>query len=208
MIIGIAGELAAGKDSAADTLVSHYGFARESMARALRQECVEVLRNQRLPDIAATPEDVQAIIKLGLTVDVYAKPSTPEARRLLQWYGSEYRRGQDPDYWVKKIEPLLNHVMDLVIPDIRFANEADMVRRHGGRVWLINRPHDRKLTTHLHSHISEKFCTEYTNWDLIIYNVGNLKDLENNVLNALSDCYSGITNAHSSQSDLVPGHRN
>lgn len=199
MIVGIAGLAESGKDAAADALVSHYGFVRESMAKALRQECTAVLKNKQLPEPAETPEDIQAIIALGQVIDVYAKPSTPQARRLLQWYGSEYRRGQDPDYWVEKIEPLLDHVMDLVIPDIRYANEVEMIRRHGGQVWLIKRPHSRKLTTNLHSHMSEKFCAEYTNWDLIIHNIGNLKELENKVLVALSSCYSGITDVYCSQ---------
>lgn len=202
MIIGLAGVMGSGKDAAADTLVSHYGFVRESMAKALRWECAEVLRERRLPEQTEAPEDIQAIIELGSTIDVFAKPSTPEARCLLQWYGTEYRRGQNPDYWVNKFEPLLNHVMDLVIPDIRYANEVDMVRRHGGRVWLVSRPDANELTAQFHGHLSEKFCTEYTNWDLIIHNVGNLKDLENNVLAAMSDCYSEVTDVYSSQPTL------
>jgi hypothetical protein len=61
---------------------------------------------------------------------------------LLQWWGTEYRRKQDPHYWVKK---LLNSVLkdsklDIVlITDVRFLNEAAGIRHAGGYMVRIQR---------------------------------------------------------------------
>lgn len=53
---------------------------------------------------------------------------------LLQWWGTEYRRKQDSDYWVKKcmskIDTEMPHIA--VITDVRFTNEAEAVRKAGG----------------------------------------------------------------------------
>ena len=187
MILGIAGKMGAGKDTAADTLVNNYGFLKVSMADALRKECAQALAYHECPKCA--PEDIRRIINKGPRVNVYAKPTSPDARRLLQWWGTDFRRKDDPDYWVKRVEPILNHTLDVVIPDIRFENEAAMVKRHCGQVWLVTRPQTDTVGA---GHVSESLCNQYTAWHAIIDNNTDQKELENKVVRQLLSCYAGV----------------
>jgi hypothetical protein len=65
-------------------------------------------------------------------------------RRLLQWWGTEYRRGQDPDYWVmvgiRRIQEAITSTRYGVIisDDCRFQNEVDALRDLGFTVIRID----------------------------------------------------------------------
>jgi hypothetical protein len=53
--------------------------------------------------------------------------------KLLQWWGTEYRRAQYPDYWVDKLSESIPGTLDMVlITDVRFANEAQCIKNRGG----------------------------------------------------------------------------
>lgn len=62
-------------------------------------------------------------------------PQTPLGKhpKLLQWWGTEYRRSQDQDYWVKKGLERISPTADIVIfTDMRFYNEAWGIIQRGG----------------------------------------------------------------------------
>lgn len=62
-------------------------------------------------------------------------------RKLYQFYGTEYRRAQDEDYWVKRAEEKIYASKADVIgfDDLRFVNEYDMIGRLGGLRVKISR---------------------------------------------------------------------
>jgi hypothetical protein len=72
-----------------------------------------------------------------------------ELRKLLQVYGTEYRRGQDECYWIKKMAQLLESFQAdsdrlqmqsiTAITDVRFDNEANLIRDQGGHLIRVNR---------------------------------------------------------------------
>jgi len=64
----------------------------------------------------------------------------PTVRRLLQEYGTEVRRHDDPDYWVKRYAEAATKLERVVTPDVRFLNEAAAVRALGGLVVRVVRP--------------------------------------------------------------------
>lgn len=79
-------------------------------------------------------------------------PRSP--RQILQWWG-DYRRAQDPEYFVKRTRKELidwdwaTPRSGFVITDVRQANEAAMVRALGGQIWQIVRPgHEPPRTGH------------------------------------------------------------
>lgn len=60
--------------------------------------------------------------------------------KLLQWWGTEYRRSQDPDYWVKQWKAAINPRANIVIAtDMRFRNEAAAVKGVGGFTIQVSR---------------------------------------------------------------------
>lgn len=60
---------------------------------------------------------------------------------LLQWWGTEFRRRQDPNYWVKKCFEQIEHDMPhiAVITDARFKNEVSAVKAYGGHTIKVER---------------------------------------------------------------------
>jgi hypothetical protein len=60
--------------------------------------------------------------------------------KLLQWWGTEYRRNQDPEYWIKQWKAAINPKANIVLaPDMRFSNEAQAIKNEGGFTIQINR---------------------------------------------------------------------
>jgi hypothetical protein len=72
------------------------------------------------------------------------------ARFALQTLGTEWGRNCDPDVWAKAgvacalrlaaIEETAVQPCPVVITDLRFVNEARLVRKAGGEVWRVDRP--------------------------------------------------------------------
>jgi hypothetical protein len=42
----------------------------------------------------------------------------------------------------------MNRGIDVVVDDVRFPNEAELIRRLGGEVWCVERPAVLRTTTH------------------------------------------------------------
>lgn len=84
-------------------------------------------------------------------------------RVLLQTLGTEWgRQTIDQDIWVRSMKHTLTDTMfteyhPIVIDDLRFENEAKMVRELGGEVWEIDR---KNFTPANDNHISEAGVTD------------------------------------------------
>lgn len=122
-VLGLAGPQGAGKDYVYEQLVKMYAGKRNvrrmAFADGVRREVtVEVL--SAFPGIEIGDSDGAAH---------WSKPYTHGQRWLLQQWGTEYRRSQDPDYWVLYgLEYMDKHAQDgdlWVVTDVRFANEAE-----------------------------------------------------------------------------------
>lgn len=108
-------------------------------------------------------------------------PRTP--RQILEWWGSEYRRTQAPDYWLECIRSRIFHLRmhscrrPIVLADVYKRNEAEMIRNMGGTIWRIERPGHEQRTTHATS-------TEHLQIqaDLTLHNIADVGHLQHLVL--------------------------
>lgn len=174
-LIGLSGGYGAGKDTAAGLLCRlDWNSARSvaSFAQPLRAEIGATLTRGVWP--AAMPESLRRELDGMTTLELAEKPTTPRARRLLQWWGVDYRRAQDREYWIRRLLWSLDPERMYVISDVRFANEARMVRQLGGVVWRIERPVDDAIAPE-RLHASERLDWEA---DLTLYNHGTVDELE------------------------------
>lgn len=167
-VIGLCGFADVGKDTVADLLATHARFRKIAFADALRAELcnafhvdpavfVDRARKQtpmaelafsRCLDsgfVGAAWQWLASIVAPGVTLsDEISRPRTP--RETLQLWGTQYRRAQDPDYWIKKARATVEYyVRELderafVFSDVRFANEAYLIRTYRGELWQITRP--------------------------------------------------------------------
>ena len=84
-------------------------------------------------------------------------------RHLLQTLGTEWGREMiDQDIWVKAMRHILTDAMfeeyrPVVIDDLRFENEAKMIRELNGEIWHVER---KSYTPANDNHISEAGVTD------------------------------------------------
>lgn len=198
IIIGLSGPAGSGKDTIADLLVAHAGFKKIAFADPLRSEvaaafCIDpgILSQRETKEL---PLHCLALSRChddgfaGLPFDLQA-PRSP--RWTMQHWGTDYRRNQRPDYWVnltrERIKSLLTNelVRRFVIADVRFADEAELVRQMGGQIWQITREDMETIDS---SHISEVSGSEFAP-DVVINNSDTVKHLQARVLEALEASY-------------------
>lgn len=95
-------------------------------------------------------------------------PEHGKARTLLQWWGTNYRREQDQDYWVHRmVETLARHRPEVaVITDVRFPNEAEAIHKLGG--YLVQVERTTMPDIDVPPHPSEQALDGYAGWDFHI----------------------------------------
>ncbi len=123
-LIGIAGPARAGKDTLASYMLDNLGsdwsrssFADpiKSMLKAIGVDCSDDKKAVVSDDYGVTP------------------------RHMMQTLGTEWGRNLiDGDIWVKAFARL-NAGKCVIVPDVRFENEADLVREHGVLIHLVGR---------------------------------------------------------------------
>ena len=167
MIIGLSGYAQSGKDSVASILTSKYGFERVAFADAIRSILWEM--NPIVKDSGFTVQGV--VTAYGWDK---AKIMFGELRRLLQELGVSSRHTLGEDVWVIAVLRKLNDKnKNYVISDVRFENEASIIKQLEGNLWRIKRPGVEAVN----AHVSESEMDGYK-VDQILHNGGTIEDLE------------------------------
>jgi len=169
-IIGIAGFAQSGKDLLAGHFVANHGFERVAFADTLRGMLYETN-----PIVALVYEDrFREVTRVQSVVDAIgwegAKSEYPEIRELLQRLGTEAgRKHIADDIWSRTVfeRP---HLAKLVIPDVRFPNEAKAIQDRGGVIIRVKRDGYEPIN----GHISE---TAYDGFDIVLENNGAPEEL-------------------------------
>lgn len=167
MIIGLCGFAQTGKDTLANELVARLGFERRAFADTLRNVLYE-LNPIVYGDGPGNVERVQDL------VDAWgyerAKIEHPEIRALLQRLGTEAgRKYIAEDIWSRVVFENA-HGPRLVIPDVRFPNEAKAIKDRGGIIVRVT----REGYTPINAHVSE---IAYTDQDYLLENNGTPEEL-------------------------------
>jgi hypothetical protein len=136
-LIGLCGYAGSGKDEAAKGLVAD-GWERVALADAVREALVALN-----PIVQSVHQGMCALSGLISEVGGWSGAKEfPDIRRLLQRMGTEAGRDiHGQDCWVNIARrKILATSSDVVVTDIRFANEAAMIRDLGGVLIRIERP--------------------------------------------------------------------
>src|SRR5574344_1962011 len=203
-VVGLVGRKRSGKDTAAEIFESK-GWYRTSFAKALYTEVseafgvsVEQLQEHEHKEVPWVPlksckdaefvelakalarvsildrEDRQGIFTEDL-VDIHLSP-----RRILQWWGTEYRRKDDTFYWVRRLSEALAAAKPerVIISDIREIHEAAYVKRSDGYLIAVIRP--ELVDDATSSHSSEKNL-EHIGVDGKLFNTSSIEQLRRDV---------------------------
>lgn len=154
-LIAFSGKKGHGKDYCSKLFVEFMGgaYIRLAFADGMKKEIANAL------DIKVAEIDKDKIL----------------FRPVMQWWGTEWRRGKfGDDYWVNKWGSAYEYVRDhsgsnmlVVVPDVRFPNEAKEIVKQGGlliRVIGVNMPGEP-----VDSHTSETALDGYK-FDHVIKN--------------------------------------
>jgi hypothetical protein len=192
-IIGLTGFAQSGKDSVGQILVRRAGFKRLAFADALRvslyklnpkiESEIEIQSRGFWEWISGEPPRthkkeirVQDLVKtIGWDE---AKVKYPEIRELLQKLGTESGReihGQDCWTNIIKRQIAAEPYQNFVITDVRFPNEADVIKSMGGTVIKI----EREGIGSVNGHISDKGID---NWEWKLENNSSFEALEGNLM--------------------------
>lgn len=171
MIIGLSGYARTGKDTIANFLIENYGFTRMAFADPIREALLSLNPSVSIADMSHVPLS-SAVKSMGWEA---VKDLSPEVRELLQRMGTEVGRNLfGENFWV---DLLMKRAIDLgtniVIPDVRFSNEADAIRSWNGEVWRINRPGSEPVN----SHLSEVELDTYPFFSMVINNNSTPEEL-------------------------------
>lgn len=184
-LIALCGAAGAGKDTVADMLPARKLafadtlYAEVAAAWGVEQHVLRCRETKETPlavlEISACCDDEFAEIHCGRDWEC---PRSP--RQILQWWG-DYRRAQDRKYFVDATTlAIVDCLDDVVITDVRFPNEAAMVRQLGGQLWQIRRPGYEAGGT---GHASDTDGSEFRP-EVVLENFGSLDDLRRTVLDA------------------------
>ena len=131
MIIGLVGFKQIGKSTAAAHLESVHNFKRHNFKDALVAEIKEGFPD--LLEMMARQE--------SLEIEELFQEKPPLMRALMQNFGTEVRRKQDRNYWVKQwVNKVASMKGNIVADDIRFKNEAACLKGQGGVIIRLTRP--------------------------------------------------------------------
>ena len=157
-----------GKTTAASLLTEH---ERVSFSAPIKCAVWRLLDDHELAGFHYVYEDKEAIIpELGVS-----------ARHMTQTLGTEWGRACiHPDFWVTiarvEAQRIMAYGRSVVIDDVRFPNEAAMIRKLGGELWRIERPG----VSYSGDHSSEGGLEDITP-DRVIVNDGTIAQLKEKI---------------------------
>lgn len=194
-LIGLTGKARAGKDTTAQFIgawAAEQGWSWERVAFA------DPLKRSAAAALGAPGDAIEACNQLkqdgwfvtvegpSLRGDVTVAKQRITGREFLQRYGTEAHRDIfGPEFWVEATERRLGRMAGAVniavVTDVRFPNEAEMIRRHEGEVWQVVREENPDaLSGGLEAHASEAGVPERL-IDRVIINDHGLDHLEREV---------------------------
>jgi hypothetical protein len=165
-IIGLTGYAQSGKDTFASILVEKYGYSRIAFADKIRDFLYGIN-----PMVGCSPTGyLQDLVNL---VGWDKAKQEPQVRRLLQDLGISARDLISEDIWVTAALSSVSKDQRVVITDVRFENEAAMIKSMGGQLWRVK----RSGVGPVNDHVSESEMDGYK-VDQIFVNNGTLEELQ------------------------------
>ncbi|MBJ6110951.1 hypothetical protein JAO73_18155 [Hymenobacter sp. BT523] len=164
------------------------GSGKDTVARLIQQ-----LQPERLWQVRSFGDSIKSVCAALTGEDVapyYSQKGKaellPTFRRtrgeMLQQVGEALRQWE-PLVWVDAFFAALPQDACVLVPDVRYANEADPIRARGGIMLRVEGDplQQRGDGTRDDNHPSEVSMDAYPNFDFTLHNTGSYQDLERQV---------------------------
>ena len=174
-IIGIIGKKGTGKTECSRVLIEKYKFEKISFGDKLK-EAVSLIWDIPLSNFHDPKFKEQVDPRWGKTY-----------REFMQLFGTEVCRTLHWDTWIYHVEKEFRSKpnVDFVIDDVRFKNEAGLIKKYDGTLIKVVRP--ILAVSHDFGHASESEQDQIQP-DIIIMNDSTKEDLQKKVEEVLSCC--------------------
>lgn len=172
VLIGLSGKAGSGKDTAANLLVREFisraqGVKTLSFAGKLKEVIVDVFGIDMAFFEDRTMKNTPMLALGGRT-----------PREVAQFLGTEAFRSISSEVWVryamKQAQTYLSQGMSVIITDVRFENEAEVIASYGGYIVVLERE-----SVEIYDHASEtgigKIKSRFASW--LLTNNGTMEDL-------------------------------
>lgn len=160
-----------GKSTAA-WLLERQGYSRLSFANPLRA-MLRIL----LTDLGYSSAQVDHCLQVGKEQVLPELGVSP--RHLLRTLGTEWGRACiHPSIWLQTFSRQIEGLHLVVVDDVRFPDEAQMIQELGGEIWLIRRTTAEQAPSTLPDHPSEGQLMGWGRFDQTLSNDGDLDDLQ------------------------------
>ena len=168
-LIGISGKATAGKDTLGRSILRPRGFVPYSIAWPMK---IGLVGRRRL-----THEEA------------FVKPKDDRVRGIMQAGGDEEgRQVYGEDYWIRQADEWLYILRDeyrfdkVYLPDVRYWNEAEWVRNHGGKLIRIVGGGLENMHQSLHASETELDEWPLEEWDAIVHGHSSTHVLESSLI--------------------------
>lgn len=176
--VGFAGRARSGKDTAA-ALMGLYGYSRLAFGDKVRDALLSL--NPLVLGEKGTTVLLSTLLESYSWEQLKETPFQPHLRTLAQRMGTEVGRAIDTDIWVNQVkESIPPDVTRIVIPDVRFQNEADFIHSNGGAVICLSRPSSEESFGADHASESLNLTADY-----YLKNDGSILEFHRKLLDAL-----------------------
>lgn len=173
MLIGLSGLAGSGKSEVAAILVNEFGFTRVKFADPLKNMLRTLMR-----DMGYCEDDIERHVEGDLKEAIIPEIGVT-MRHLMVTLGTEWGRDAvHPDLWTRLWAASADNHTDVVVDDVRFVNEVDLIRGRGGKIWRIER-----TGLVAGDHVSEQLAVEP---DVIGFNDGTLEELRAKVRSVMA----------------------
>lgn len=158
-----------GKTTAAKFLVDNHDYIRIAFA-----DPIKFMIERLLHSAGYSPLEVRYFLNEGKEREIDLIGTS--YRHLARTLGTEWgRKLIHPDVWLKIAESKIQHSRPpICVDDLRFPNEAEMLKAKGFTLVKIVRP---SLRPGEDSHQSDVALRDFDSWDHVIKNDGSLEQL-------------------------------
>jgi hypothetical protein len=145
-LIGLSGLAGSGKDTVR-AMLEREGFVGLAFADPIRSMIRELLIGSGIDDAYLDERELKETIIPELGVSY---------RHMAQSLGTEWGRNLRSDFWLRAAAAFVTDQQQagethFVISDVRFANEAEWIKRQGGKIWRVH----REGLASVRAHVSE-----------------------------------------------------
>lgn len=150
---------------------------KNTCAKIIEEICAKKYITKQLAFADSLKEEVARAVGYNVS---YIEQHKSDFRTILQWWGTEFRRKhcQNDNYWceelLSKLWKMDSKVTLVVITDVRFKNEYELIRKLGGHLWRVVRP---EISLNKDTHSSET-ALDNEQFDCIISNQNDLDYLK------------------------------